>query len=93
MAETKYETFDVLMKITEENLQPVAIHSEKTIFDLDPNACEVVRRGDAKACFNRTKKWRWKKTEAAEKIINHEKGVKPIPYRQSKNPKYERLQG
>jgi hypothetical protein len=58
MSETKYGTFDDLMKITEENLQSVAIHPKKTIFDLDPNVCEVVRRGDVKACFNRTKKWR-----------------------------------
>ena len=51
MRNTKFGTFDDLLQITEEAVRPVAIALRETVFKVDQNACEVVRRGDRAATY------------------------------------------
>jgi predicted enzyme related to lactoylglutathione lyase len=72
MAETKYGTFEDLMKITEEHLQPIAIRLREIILNLDPEACEVVRLGDRASTFGVGPK---KMSEGYAYILPHKKWV------------------
>ena len=51
MARTKFGTFDELLAISEEAVRPVAQALRQTIYEVDPEACEVVRLGDRAATY------------------------------------------
>ncbi|MYB16117.1 MAG: DUF1801 domain-containing protein [Chloroflexi bacterium] len=51
MPKTRYGTFDELLAITEEPLHPIARAVRETVFEVDPNANEVVRLGDRAATY------------------------------------------
>ena len=51
MAAVKIGTFDDLLQMTTESLRPVAAALREVIFEVDPNACEVVRLGDRAATY------------------------------------------
>lgn len=51
MPKTRYGTFDELLAITEEPLQPIARAVREAVFEVDPNANEVVRLGDRAATY------------------------------------------
>lgn len=51
MHDKKFGTFQDLLKITENELCPIAIQLRAIILELDPNACEVVRLGDKAATY------------------------------------------
>ena len=51
MAKAKMGTFDDLLRITEETLRPVVKALRKLVFEIDPDACEVVRLGDRAATY------------------------------------------
>ena len=51
MAKTKFGTFDDLLSITNEPLQPILIQLKEIILELNIDACEVVRLGDRAATY------------------------------------------
>ena len=51
MSKAKFGTFDDLLQMTEESLQPIAKALRDTVFEIDANACEVVRLGDRAATY------------------------------------------
>jgi hypothetical protein len=51
MAKTKFGSFDDLLDITEEPLQPIMLALREMILAIDPDACEVVRLGDRAATY------------------------------------------
>lgn len=51
MSESKFGTFEDLLKITEKELHPIAIRLREIIFELDPNVYEVVRLGYKSSTF------------------------------------------
>lgn len=51
MAKTRFGSFDDLLAITEEPLRPIARAVRQAVFEVDPNANEVVRLGDRAATF------------------------------------------
>lgn len=51
MENKKFGTFEELLAISPPELHPIAIRLRELIFELDPNACEVVRLGDKAATF------------------------------------------
>lgn len=51
MADPRFGTFDELLEITEESLRPTATALRTMVFEVDPNACEVVRLGDRAATY------------------------------------------
>ncbi len=51
MARTKFGTFDELLAISEEDVRPVAQALRQVIYEVDPDACEVVRLGDRAATY------------------------------------------
>lgn len=48
---TRYGTFDELLGITEKPLHPIAKAVGEAVFEVDPNANEVVRLGDRAAAY------------------------------------------
>ena len=72
MDKTKYGTFEDLIKITEEHLQPIAMRLREVILDLNPDACEVVRLGDRASTFGVGPK---KMSEGYAYILPHKKWV------------------
>lgn len=51
MSKAKFGTFDDLLQTTEESLRPIAKALRDTVFEIDANACEVVRLGDRAATY------------------------------------------
>ena len=51
MPKARFGTFDDLLQISEEAVRPIAIALRETVFEVDPNACEVVRLGDRAATY------------------------------------------
>ena len=51
MSAAKIGSFDELLQITDERLLPIARALRETIFDLHPEACEVVRLGERSAAY------------------------------------------
>ena len=51
MTKAKLGTFEELLQLTEETVRPVAIALRETVFQVDQNACEVVRLGDRAATY------------------------------------------
>lgn len=51
MAETRFGTFDELMADTEPALRPIAQRLREIVFEVHPDAVEVVRLGDRAATF------------------------------------------
>ena len=51
MTTAKFGSFDDLLQITSEGLQPVATELRQVILDVHPEACEVVRLGDRAATY------------------------------------------
>ncbi len=51
MSDKKFGTFEDLLAMATEELQPIAIRLREIILELDPDACEVVRLGDRAATF------------------------------------------
>ena len=51
MPKTRFGTFDELLAITEEPLHPIAKAVREAVFEVDPNANEVVRLGDRAATY------------------------------------------
>ena len=51
MSKAKFGTFDDLLQMTEESLQPIAKALRDTVFEIDANACEVARLGDRAATY------------------------------------------
>ena len=51
MAETRFGTFDELLKAAVPEMRPVARRLREIVLDVDPNAVEVVRLGDRAATF------------------------------------------
>ena len=51
MSAAKIGSFDDLLQITDERLRPVARALRKTILDLHPEACGVVRLGERSATY------------------------------------------
>ena len=49
--DAKIGTFDELLAIAEESVQPIAIALREKVFEVDTNACEVVRLGDRAATY------------------------------------------
>ena len=50
-ADAKIGTFEDLLAITSEPVQPIASALREKVFEVDPNACEVVRLGDRAATY------------------------------------------
>ncbi|MFK7785303.1 MAG: DUF1801 domain-containing protein [Crocinitomicaceae bacterium] len=72
MSKTKFGTFDDLLAITAEELQPIIIRLRDIIFEVDPNTCEVVRLGDRAATFGVGPK---KMLEGYAYIMPHKKWI------------------
>lgn len=51
MAKTKFGSFEDLLDITKEPLQPIVRALREMILQIDPDACEVVRLGDRAATY------------------------------------------
>lgn len=51
MPKTRFGTFDELLAITEEPLHPIARAVRAAVFEVDPDANEVVRLGDRAATY------------------------------------------
>ena len=51
MSKAQIGTFDDLLQITEESLRPVVTALREVVFEVDPDACEVVRLGDRAATY------------------------------------------
>ncbi len=51
MSKARIGTFDDLLQITEEPLRPIVKALRDLVFEVDPNACEVVRLGDRAATY------------------------------------------
>ena len=51
MSKARIGTFDDLLQITEESLRPIVQALRDLVFEVDPNACEVVRLGDRAATY------------------------------------------
>ena len=51
MSKARIGTFDDLLEITEAPLRPVVKALRALVFEIDPNACEVVRLGDRAATY------------------------------------------
>ncbi len=51
MTTAKFGSFDDLLQITAEDLQPIVRALREAIFDVHPEACEVVRLGDRAATY------------------------------------------
>lgn len=51
MADTKFGTFEELMQATEPPMQPICERLREVVFELDPDAVEVVRLGDRAATY------------------------------------------
>ena len=51
MTTAKFGSFDDLLQITSEDLQPIVRTLREAIFDVHPEACEVVRLGDRAATY------------------------------------------
>ena len=51
MPKAKLGTFDDLLQITEESLRPIMNALRETVFEVDPDTCEVVRLGDRAATY------------------------------------------
>ena len=51
MPKAKFGTFDDLLQISEEAVRPIAISLREVVFEVDQNACEVVRLGDRAATY------------------------------------------
>ncbi len=51
MAKTRLGTFDELLAISEEGVRSVAQALRQSIYEVDPEACEVVRLGDRAATY------------------------------------------
>ena len=51
MSRARIGTFDDLLQITEEPLRPIVKALRDLVFEVDPNACEVVRLGDRAATY------------------------------------------
>ena len=51
MSKARIGTFDDLLQITEESLRPIVKALRDLVFEVDPNACEVVRLGDRAATY------------------------------------------
>lgn len=51
MPKARFGTFDDLLQISEEAVRPIAIALRETVFEVDRNACEVVRLGDRAATY------------------------------------------
>ena len=51
MTTAKFGSFDDLLQITAEDLQPIVRALREAIFDVHPDACEVVRLGDRAATY------------------------------------------
>ena len=51
MAKAKIGTYEELLQLSEETVRPIAIALRKTVFQVDQNACEVVRLGDRAATY------------------------------------------
>ena len=51
MTTAKFGSFDDLLQITSEGLQPVVTELRQVILDVHPEACEVVRLGDRAATY------------------------------------------
>ena len=50
-ADARTATFEDLLAMTGESVRPIAIALRQKVFDVDPNACEVVRLGDRAATY------------------------------------------
>ncbi len=51
MSKAKFGTFEDLLAIAEETVHPIAQALRTVVFEIDPNACEVVRLGDRAATY------------------------------------------
>ena len=51
MSRARIGTFDDLLQITEESLRPIAKTLQALFFEIDTDACEVVRLGDLAATY------------------------------------------
>lgn len=71
-AETKFGTFDELLSIATEPMRPVLQRLRAIIFEIDPNAFEVVRLGERSATFGVGPS---KMTEAYAYVLPHAKWV------------------
>ena len=53
MTKAKFGTFDDSLQVSEEAVRPIASALRETVFEVDQNACEVVRLGSSAAIINR----------------------------------------
>ena len=51
MTKAKFGTFEELLQLSEETIRPIVAALRKTVFQVDRNACEVVRLGDRAATY------------------------------------------
>ena len=51
VSKARIGTFDDLLQITEESLRPIVKALQALVFEIDPDACEVVRLGDRAATY------------------------------------------
>lgn len=51
MTDGKFGIFHDLLQISDETVRPIATALRKIAFEIDPNACEVVRLGDRVATY------------------------------------------
>ncbi len=51
MTKAKLGTFEELLQLSEETMRPIVTALQETVFQVDQNACEVVRLGDRAATY------------------------------------------
>ena len=51
MTKAKLGTFEELLQLSEETIRPIVVALRETVFQVDQNACEVVRLGDRAATY------------------------------------------
>ncbi len=51
MTKAKLGTFEELLQLSEETMRPIVTALRETVFQVDQNACEVVRLGDRAATY------------------------------------------
>ncbi len=51
MTKAKFGTFEELLQLSEETIRPIVAALREAVFQVDQNACEVVRLGDRAATY------------------------------------------
>jgi hypothetical protein len=72
MTKTKFGTFEDLMAMTVPDMQPIAARMREIVFEIDPDAVEVVRLGDRAATYGLGPK---KMSEGYAYILPHQNWV------------------